>query len=98
MRGQGLCDGDRPGGRGGTVGPAGRGRVGPGGAGWGRHCSVVNREVARCGGRAGYRAAAALCRQRARWPQPHRLGAYPRLHDAVAAGLARDWSPRQGLQ
>jgi IS30 family transposase len=63
----------------------------------GRHYSVINREVARCGGRAGYRsAAAAVLREvRARRPKPHRLAADRRLHDAVAAGLAVSWSPRQ---
>jgi len=63
----------------------------------GRHYSVINREVARCGGREGYRSAAAagLAAERARRPKPHRLAADRRLHDAVAAGLAASWSPRQ---
>ena len=63
----------------------------------GRHYSVINREVARCGGREGYRSAAAagLGAERARRPKPHRLAADRRLHDAVAAGLAASWSPRQ---
>jgi len=65
--------------------------------GLGRHYSVVNREVARCGGRPGYRAGAAqtLARARARRPKPRKLVTDRRLHDAVAAGLAVAWSPRQ---
>jgi len=56
--------------------------------GLGRHYSVVNREVARCGGRPGYRAGAAqtLAQVRARRPKPRRLEADRRLHDAVALG------------
>lgn len=63
----------------------------------GRHPAVINREIARCGGRVGYRAGAAqrLCEQRARRPKEHRLVSRPALHDAVAAGLKACWSPRQ---
>ncbi len=63
----------------------------------GRHYSVVNREIARCGGRPGYRAASAgeLAWSRARRPKLARLEADRRLHDAVAAGLKLAWSPRQ---
>jgi len=66
-------------------------------AGLGRHYSVVNREVARCGGRQAYRAAPAaqLREVRARRPKPQRLAADRVLHDAVAAGLAAGWSPQQ---
>jgi len=94
MRGRGLTDVERE--------EISRG-IAAGGSGrdvalrLGRHYSVINREVARCGGREGYRSAAAagLGAERARRPKPHRLAADRRLHDAVAAGLAASWSPRQ---
>jgi len=77
--------------------------VAAGDSGWviavsmGRHYSVVNREVARCGGRQGYRAERAqlLCEQRAALPKVSRLVADRRLHDVVAAGLVLAWSPEQ---
>ncbi|MGH3850176.1 MAG: IS30 family transposase [Nitrospiraceae bacterium] len=67
------------------------------GARLGRHGSVISREVERNGGRAAYRPSAAQDRadaQRAR-PKQRRLLAVPRLHAAVAAGLAEDYSPAQ---
>jgi transposase, IS30 family len=67
----------------------------------GRHHSVVNREIKRNGGAAGYRAVPAQRRaevHRTR-PKPHRLMASlmtdRRLHDEVNAGLGKKWSPRQ---
>jgi len=63
----------------------------------GRSASTVSREVARNGGRYGYSAWGAQDRadvRRAR-PKTRRLEADRRLHDAVADGLARQWSPQQ---
>jgi transposase, IS30 family len=63
----------------------------------GRNHSVVSREVARNGGRAGYRSRLAAKRaeqQKAR-PQKRKLESNKKLHDAVAEGLADDWSPQQ---
>ena len=63
----------------------------------GRDQSVVNREIARNGGRWRYRAGAAQRRAvalRAR-PKARKVEADPRLACAVRAGLARSWSPRQ---
>jgi IS30 family transposase len=67
------------------------------GARLGRDGSVISREIARNGGRSGYRAhrAAERAEQMARRPKARKLEADRRLHDAVAAGLARDWSPEQ---
>jgi IS30 family transposase len=67
------------------------------GARLGRHRSVISREIARNGGRAGYRAVPAQERAdqgRVR-PKTARLLACRVLHDAVAAGLAKAWSPVQ---
>lgn len=63
----------------------------------GRAPSTVSREIARNGGRAAYRAAAADRRAwaRARRPQRCRLQCSPRLCAVVAAKLARQWSPQQ---
>jgi len=63
----------------------------------GRHRSVVDREISRNGGRVGYRAhqaqgRAEVMRHR---PKPRKLQSVPALHDAVVAGLAKDWSPQQ---
>jgi len=94
MRGLGLTEHEREEiSRGVAAGDSGRVIA----AGLGRHYSVINREIARCGGRDGYRAAKAvgLARDRARRPRQARLAADARLHDAVAAGLALAWSPRQ---
>ncbi len=94
MRGRGLTDEEREEiSRGIAAGESGRDVA----ARLGRHYSVVNREVARCGGREGYRSAAAAVLRvaRARRPKIQRLAAEPRLHDAVAAGLTEAWSPRQ---
>ena len=63
----------------------------------GRPASTVSREVARHGGRPGYRAATADQRAWA-WaqrPQPCRLATRPALRAQVAEKLARDWSPQQ---
>jgi transposase, IS30 family len=63
----------------------------------GRHHSVISREVGRNGGRENYRARAATNRavvMRAR-PKTRKLEKNPRLHDAVAEGLAAEWSPQQ---
>lgn len=67
------------------------------GAQMGRHFSVVNREIARNGGRGQYRAAAAAASaaEAARRAKPRRLVVNRRLHDVVAAGLALAWSPAQ---
>ena len=66
-------------------------------AGLGRDRSVIIRELARNGGREKYRAGQAqecaealACR-----PKERKLERDRRLHDAVAAGLANDWSPEQ---
>lgn len=65
--------------------------------GLGRSPSTISREIARNGGREGYRALQADHRawQRARRPQRCRLARRPRLRRWVAAKLHRDWSPRQ---
>ena len=65
--------------------------------GLGRDASVVAREISRNGGRAGYRAGAAQARaeELVARPKVHKLLASVRLHDEVAAGLVRDWSPQQ---
>ena len=59
--------------------------------------SSVTREVARNGGRGGYRAAeaeqATLCRRRR--PKPSKLALRPRLRAEVEARLRLDWSPQQ---
>lgn len=63
----------------------------------GRHHSVVGREVGRNGGRPEYRSRVAGERavlQRVR-PKTRKLECDERLHDAVAEGLAAEWSPRQ---
>jgi IS30 family transposase len=62
-----------------------------------RPTSTVSREVARNGGRRGYRADAADRRAwvRAVRPKPCRLASRPTLRAAVAARLAEDWSPQQ---
>ncbi len=59
--------------------------------------SVVCREIARNGGREGYRAVAAQRRaeERRRRPKVRKLDADPRLHDHVFAGLRRGESPDQ---
>ncbi len=63
----------------------------------GRAPSTISREVARGGGPAGYRAAAADARawQSARRPQPCLLARNARLRRIVAGKLALDWSPEQ---
>jgi IS30 family transposase len=63
----------------------------------GRHYSVVNREIARHGGRRAYRAAAAetaAALRRCR-PKLRKLEADPALLAGVNSGLAQGWSPRQ---
>ncbi len=59
--------------------------------------STVCRELARHGGRAGYRAAGADAEawHRARRPKQCKLAAVPRLRRLVAGKLRRDWSPEQ---
>jgi IS30 family transposase len=66
-------------------------------AGLGRSPSTVSREVARNGGRRGYRAARAdqLAWARARRRKVCRLATRPVLRDIVAAKLAAGWSPEQ---
>jgi IS30 family transposase len=63
----------------------------------GKHRSVVNREIDRCGGREEYRALAAQERaeEQALRPKPRKLAVSGRLHDAVADGLNKSWSPQQ---
>jgi transposase, IS30 family len=63
----------------------------------GRHYSVVNREVARNGGRSAYRScqaheAAAARRGR---PKDRKVESSPRLLDEVNKGLSQKWSPQQ---
>ena len=59
--------------------------------------STISREVARNGGRRGYRAAVADAHawRRSRRPQPCRLSSRPALRRAVARKLAPQWSPQQ---
>src|SRR5579859_958064 len=63
----------------------------------GRAPSTIGREVARCGGAEGYRAAAADERawDTGRRPQPCLLARNARLRAAVARKLALEWSPEQ---
>ena len=62
-----------------------------------RPTSTISREVWRNGGAERYRAAAAdrAAWHRTRRPKRCRLAQQPRLRAAVAAALARDWSPQQ---
>lgn len=64
----------------------------------GRAPSSVNREVARNGGRAAYRAAAAEARaaQQALRPKACKLAQSARLREVMAAKLTADWSPPGG--
>ncbi len=59
--------------------------------------STISREIARHGGRAGYRALRADERawQQARRPKPCKLARSPRLRELVATKLALEWSPQQ---
>ena len=59
--------------------------------------STVSREVARNGGRAGYRAAQAeqATLQRGRRPKPSKLVLCPRLRAEVESKLKLNWSPQQ---
>jgi IS30 family transposase len=63
----------------------------------GRHRSTIGREIARCGGRRGYRPLRAerLAEQRARRPKATKLASCPGLLAAVQDGLAQRWSPQQ---
>ena len=63
----------------------------------GRAPSTISREIRRHGGRGRYRARRADRRAwaRARRPKRCRLATRPRLRRAVAAKLARQWSPQQ---
>lgn len=63
----------------------------------GRPASTVSREIARNGGRRGYRAVSAEQRAwvRGRRPQAGKLQQYPRLHAAVVERLSCRWSPQQ---
>lgn len=63
----------------------------------GRQASTVSREVARNGGRRGYRAALAEARawEAARRPKPCLLARRPILRDVVAGKLEQYWSPQQ---
>lgn len=62
-----------------------------------RDPSVISREIARNGGRGGYRVDAAQERFEALLtrPRPRKLEVDRRLHDEVNAGLALRWSPKQ---
>ena len=66
----------------------------------GRPSSTVSREIARNGGRDGYRAvlADAAAFERARRPKPSKLATNPRLRGVVAEKLDGDWSPQQIAQ
>jgi transposase, IS30 family len=59
--------------------------------------SSVSREVARNGGRVGYRAAEAeqATLRRGRRPKASKLACWPRLRAEVEAKLGLDWSPQQ---
>jgi IS30 family transposase len=59
--------------------------------------SSVSREVARNGGRVGYRAAEAeqAALRRGRRPKASKLARWPRLRAEVEARLGLDWSPQQ---
>ena len=63
----------------------------------GRSTSTVTRELARNGGRQGYRAAQADLRalEQARRPKPAKLAGSPRLRAEVERRLAQRWSPQQ---
>jgi IS30 family transposase len=63
----------------------------------GRHRSTIAREIARCGGRRGYRPTRAerIASQLARRPKPTKFSCCPRLLAAVEAGLRARWSPEQ---
>jgi IS30 family transposase len=63
----------------------------------GRAPSTISREVARHGGRRGYRAGCADANAwaRARRPKRCRLATHRRLRDAVARKLSRNWAPEQ---
>ncbi len=63
----------------------------------GRPASTVSREVARNGGRVGYRAVPAddSARARARRPKRCKLAQHGRLRREVARRLSEDWSPEQ---
>ena len=63
----------------------------------GRAPSTISREVARHGGAAAYRAAAAeaAAGERARRPKRCRLATHRRLRRAVERKLGQDWSPQQ---
>jgi IS30 family transposase len=63
----------------------------------GRACSTINREVARHGGRAQYRANAAdqQAWQTALRPKPCRLAMHAALREIVASKLMQNWSPKQ---
>lgn len=63
----------------------------------GRHCSVVNREISRNGGRAAYRACDAhqKATASARRPKERKLERDPLLLAEVNRGLQQKWSPQQ---
>jgi transposase, IS30 family len=63
----------------------------------GRSQSTISREITRNGGRDAYRVHAAQDRAELRVKRPKvcKLEADRRLHDVVAAGLAKKWSPQQ---
>jgi IS30 family transposase len=65
-----------------------------------RPSSTVSREIARNGGRDGYRAlvADAAAFERARRPKSSKLAANPELRGVVADKLDDDWSPQQIAQ
>ncbi len=67
------------------------------GAVLGRHHSAIAREIDRNGGASAYRAvdAQARCDAMRKRPKERKLVASPALHDAVNAGLAEKWSPKQ---
>ncbi len=67
------------------------------GAGLGRCHTTIAREVARNGGRDGYRAGAAdaAAWERARRPKPAKLERCPELRAVVAEKLGARWSPQQ---
>lgn len=63
----------------------------------GRSASSVSREIARNGGRSGYRAATAdaVAWDRTRRPQQAKLARCPALRKVVEAKLSQRWSPQQ---
>ncbi|HEX9355615.1 MAG TPA: helix-turn-helix domain-containing protein, partial [Streptosporangiaceae bacterium] len=63
----------------------------------GRDESVISREIARHGGREGYRAwkADAVARESRSRPKERKIDTDPELHGRVTGGLKKGWSPEE---